>query len=255
MVRWREYVGMARAAEEVGFDSLWVGDHLLYRDDGRLERGPWDAWTLLAGLAGVTQRVRIGPLVACTALRPPGVLARTAAAVNELSNGRLVLALGAGWNEAEFRAFGLPFDNRFARFREAFEMMIGAVGQSMLAATLPYVDAWNTWYDWYGNTPAGFAEANQRIDEAAVRVARDPATISRSACVLVVLDRAAGERPLDEGIPPVEGSADRIAAGLEEFAEAGADEVILVLDPITERSTRVLGESLAILDESSFTRR
>jgi hypothetical protein len=83
---------MARAAEEVGFDSLWVGDHLLYRDDGRPERGPWDAWALLAGLAAVTERVAIGPLVACTAFRPPGVLARTATTIDELSGGRLVLA-------------------------------------------------------------------------------------------------------------------------------------------------------------------
>jgi probable F420-dependent oxidoreductase len=280
---------MARAAEQVGFDSLWVGDHLLYRDDGRPERGPWDAWTLLAGLAAVTQRVMIGPLVACTAFRPPGVLARTAAAVDEVSNGRLVLGLGAGWNEAEFRAFGLPFDNRFARFREAFEiirrlmdgehvtssgvyqttadavllpvparrppLMIGASGKSMLAATLPYVDAWNTWYEWYGNTPAGFAELNQRIDEAATCAGRDPTTISRSACVLVVLDRTAGERPLNDDIQPLEGSAERIAAGLQEFAEAGADEVILVLSPITERSIRRLGESLALLDQSSSASR
>jgi probable F420-dependent oxidoreductase len=278
---------MARAAEEVGFDSLWVGDHLLYRGDGRPERGPWDAWTLLAGLAGVTERMMMGPLVACTAFRSPGVLARTAAAVDELSNGRLVLALGAGWNEAEFRAFGIPFDNRFARFTEAFEiirrlidgervtfsgvyhtaenavllpaparrppLMIGATSRSMLAATLPYVDAWNTWYEWYGNTPAGLAEANRRIDDAAVRVGRDPSTISRSACVLVVVDRAAGERPLNDAIPPLEGPAERIAAGLHEFAKAGADEVILVLSPITERSIRMLGESLALLDESPST--
>ena len=123
LVRWPEYVAMARAAEEVGFDSVWVGDHLLYRGDGRPERGPWDAWTLLAGLAAATERVTLGPLVACTAFRRPGLIARTAAAVNELSGGRLVVALGAGWNETEFRAFGIPFDHRIARFAEAFEII------------------------------------------------------------------------------------------------------------------------------------
>ena len=274
---------MARAAEEVGFDSLWVGDHLLYRGDGRPERGPWDVWTLLAGLAGVTERVTIGPLVACTAFRPPGVLARTAATVDELSNGRMVLALGAGWNETEFRAFGLPFDNRFARFREAFEiirrlidservtfsgvyetaadavllpaparrppLMVGAMSRSMLDATLPYVNAWNIWYAWYGNTPEGFAEANRRVDEASERVGRDPKTISRSACVLVVLDPSADERPFNAAVPPLEGPAERLVAGLRDFAAAGADEVILVVSPITERSIRMLGESLVLLDE------
>jgi probable F420-dependent oxidoreductase len=281
-VRWPEYAAMARAAEEVGFDSLWVGDHLLYRGDGRAERGPWDAWTLLAGLAGVTERVGLGPLVACTAFHRPGVLARTAAAVDELSGGRLVLGLGAGWNEPEFRAFGIPFDRRVARFEEAFAivrrllagervtfsgtfeavadavllppparrppLMVGATGPRMLAATLPHVDAWNTWFDLYGNTPEGFAALNRRVDEAAERAGRDPKAIARSACVLVVLDRAAGERPVSDGVTPLEGSVERIASGLRGLAQAGADEAILVVSPITERSIRTLGETLAVLD-------
>jgi probable F420-dependent oxidoreductase len=279
-VRWPEYVGMTRAAEEVGFDSLWVGDHLLYRGDGGRERGPWDAWTLLAGLAGVTEHVRIGPLVACTAFRPPGMLARTAAAVDELSGGRLVLGLGAGWNEPEFRAFGLPFEQRVGRFEEAFEivrrllggervtfagrfhavedavllppparrlpLMVGANGPRMLAATLPHVDAWNTWYDVYGNTPEGFAAASRAVDEVAERAGRDPREIERSACVLVVLDRDAGERPIAPDAPPLE--EPHVAAGLRALAQAGADEAILVVNPITEGSIRRLGEALAALD-------
>jgi len=277
-VRWPEYVAMARAAEEVGFDSIWVGDHLVYRGDGRPERGPWDAWALLAGLAGVTERVALGPLVACTAFRPPGVLARTAAAVDELSGGRLVVALGAGWNETEFRAFGLPFDRRVARFEEAFEivrrllagqhvtfagrfhavedarllpaparrppLMVGATGPRMLAATLPHVDAWNTWYVECGNTPDGFAALSRTVDQVAGAAGRDPREIERSVCVLVVLDRDAGERPLD--VPPLEGPPERIAAGLRAFAAAGADEAILVVSPITERSIRHLGEALEL---------
>ena len=283
LVRWPEYAAMARAAEEVGFDSVWVGDHLLYRGGGRPERGPWDAWTLLAGLAGATERVTLGPLVACTAFSRPGVLARTAAAVDELSGGRLVVALGAGWNETEFRAFGIPFDHRIARFTEAFEiirrllggervtftgvyeavadavllpaparrpqLMVGASSLRMLDATLPYVDAWNIWYEWYGNTPDGFAAANRTVDERARLAGRDPLAIVRSACVLVVLDSAAGERPLSEGVRPLEGSAGRVAAGLRDLAEAGANEAILVVSPINERSIRVLGEALAALDD------
>jgi probable F420-dependent oxidoreductase len=282
LVRWPEYVAMARAAEEVGFDSIWIGDHMLYRDDGRPERGPWDAWTLLAGLAVVTERVTIGPLVACTAFRRPAVLAHTAAAVDELAAGRLVLGLGAGWNEPEFRAFGIPFDHRVERFAEAFEivrrllggervtfegayervddavllpkparrppLMIGATGPRMLAATLAHVDAWNTWYDVYGNTPEGFRELNGRVDEAARAVGRDPAAVERSACALVVLDRAAGERPVPEGMTAVEGD---IADHLRALAEAGADEAILVVSPIDERSIRRLGDALAALDQGA----
>jgi alkanesulfonate monooxygenase SsuD/methylene tetrahydromethanopterin reductase-like flavin-dependent oxidoreductase (luciferase family) len=283
VVRWPEYAAMARAAEEVGFDSVWVGDHLLYRDDGRSERGPWDAWTLLAGLAMVTERVSLGPLVACTAFRRPGMLARVGAAVDELSGGRLVVGLGAGWNEPEFTAFGIPFDDRLVRFTEAFEiirrllagervtytgpyetvddavllppptrtppLMIGAIRTRTLEVTIPYVDAWNTWYEWYGNKPDGFAAANRRVDEIARRAGRAPHAILRSACVLVVLDRGAGERPLVDKAPPLEGSPETVSAALRDLAAAGADEAILVASPINERSIRLLGRALALLDK------
>jgi probable F420-dependent oxidoreductase len=282
VVRWQEYLAMARAAEHVGFDSIWLGDHLLYRGDGRDERGPWDVWTMLAALAAETERVRLGPLVACTAFHPPGILARMAAAVDEISDGRLVVGVGAGWNEAEFRAFGVPFDARVARFAESFEivrrllggervsfsgrfhrvedavllpppvrrppLMIGTRGRRLLELTLPYVDAWNTWYDWYGNTPARFGELNREIDEIAVRVGRNPSEIARSACVFVALESAAGERPADDAAPPVErGLADH----LRRLALEGADEAILVVDPINEESIRALGRELTLLDAES----
>jgi alkanesulfonate monooxygenase SsuD/methylene tetrahydromethanopterin reductase-like flavin-dependent oxidoreductase (luciferase family) len=127
--------------------------------------------------------------------------------------------------------------------------MVGATRRSMLEATLPYVDVWNIWYAWYGNTPEGFAQANARVDEAARQVGRDPGSISRSACVLVVLDSASRERPIDATVRPLEGPAERLAAGLRDLGEAGADEAILVMSPITERSIRMLGETLALLDE------
>ena len=280
-MRWPEIAAIAGAADEIGFDSLWVGDHLLYRGDGRPERGPWAAWTLLAGLAAATERATIGPLVACTAFLPPGMLARTAAAVDELSGGRLVLGLGAGWNEDEFRAFGIPFDRRVARFEESFTiirrllagervsvagtfhrledavllprpsrvpLLIGSNGERMLSIALPHVDAWNTWYDAYGNAPPGFAELNRRIDHAAERAGRDPASIVRSACVFVLLDARAPERPVEADAAPVEGPAERIADHLLALADAGADEAVLVVSPITERSIRALGDVLALLD-------
>ena len=119
-VRWPEYLAIARAAEGVGLDSIWLGDHLLYRGDGREERGPWEAWTLLAALAAVTQRVPLGPLVACASFHPPRLILKMAATIDEVSGGRFVLGLGAGWNETEYRAFGLPYDHRVSRFEESF---------------------------------------------------------------------------------------------------------------------------------------
>ena len=281
-VGWPEYAALARAAEESGFDSIWVGDHLLYRDDGRPERGPLEAWTLLAGLASVTSRVRLGPLVACAGFHPPGLLAKMAMTVDEVSAGRLVLGIGAGWNRAEFDAFGVPFDHRVARFEEAFSilhrllagervtehgrfwrtenavllpppprripLMVGSTGPRVLAATVPRVDAWNTWFDLYGNTPAGFERESARVTAAAAAVGREPGAIERSACVLVVTDADAGERAVPPDCPPLTGGATSIAVGLRDLADAGADEAILVVSPINESSIRELGAVLAVLD-------
>ena len=272
---------MARAAEEVGFDSIWVGDHLLYRGDGEEERGPWEAWTLLGALATATERVELGPLVACAAFHPPGVIAKMAATLAEVSGGRFVLGLGAGWNQEEFRAYGLPYDHRVSRFEEAFtiirgmlegqrvtldgrfhqaddgvllprptvrpRLMIGSNGPRMLAATLPYVDAWNTWYEDYGNCAEGFAALNERISAAARDAGRNPAEIERSACVLVGLEGSRGERTVTAEVPPLTGSPVQIAATLRELGDAGADEAILVVDPISEHSIRALGEVLALM--------
>jgi len=273
-VRWPEVAAIARAAEESRFESIWVGDHHLYRGGGRPERGPWDAWTQLAALAVVTSRVRLGPLVAATAFHAPGVIARMAASIDEISGGRFTLGLGAGWNEPEFRAFGFPFDRTVSRFAESFEivrrllagehvtfkgefqnvedavllppprrrvpLMLGSNGARMLGIALPFVDAWNTWFSSYGNTVEGFANLRGDVDAACVRAGRDPGEIAHSACVLVRVGDGAGERPHD--VPPV--ALRDLVAHLRLLAEAGADEVILVLDPIDERSTRAVADAI-----------
>jgi alkanesulfonate monooxygenase SsuD/methylene tetrahydromethanopterin reductase-like flavin-dependent oxidoreductase (luciferase family) len=268
VVRWAELVSLARSAEAGGYDSVWVGDHMLYRGDGRPERGPWDAWTVLAAIAASTERVRLGPLVAATAFHPPGLLARMAATIGEISSGRFVLGLGAGWNETEFKAFGIPFDYRVARFEEAFEivrrllagervtfdgryyavedavllptrahevsLLVGTTGPRVMAAAGPHVAWWNCWYSWYGNTPAGFAELSSRFD----------GTFRRSACVLVTIDGGRGERPYETDAPPVEVA--NLQRHLDELAAAGADEAILVLDPIDEVSVIAAAQALGL---------
>ncbi|MGZ8594949.1 MAG: TIGR03619 family F420-dependent LLM class oxidoreductase [Actinomycetota bacterium] len=281
-VRWPELASMARHAEAVGFDSVWVGDHYLYRGDGRPERGPWEAWTSLAALAAVTERVTLGPLVACAGFHAPAVLAKTAATVDEISDGRLVFGIGAGWNRTEFDAFGIPYDRRASKFGEAFEvirrllagdrvtfdgefvavrdavllpapgrrvpLMVGSTGERVLRAALPHADAWNTWFDAYGNTAEGFGELNARVSDVTADLGRDPAEVGRSACVLVAIDGGNGERPSDAASPHVSGSPGEVAAHLRALADVGADEAIVVADPITEDSIRWFAETLAALD-------
>ena len=123
VVPWPELREMAVAAEGIGLDSIWVGDHLLYRDDGKPARGPWEAWSTLAALAAVTERVEIGPLVASTSFHNPAMLAKKAATIDEICGGRLILGLGAGWNETEYAAYGFAFDHRVSRFEEAFTIV------------------------------------------------------------------------------------------------------------------------------------
>ncbi|MEV4402087.1 LLM class flavin-dependent oxidoreductase [Actinoplanes sp. NPDC049598] len=279
-VDWAELVAMARAAEHAGFDSLWVGDHLLYDlPDGGV-RGPWEAWTTLAGLAAVTERIELGPLVAATAFHTPAMLAKQAATVDAISGGRLILGLGAGWNKREFDAFGFPYDHRVSRFEEALTIVrgllrdghidfhgtyyeaadctldpppvrpggpplwLGSVGPRMLSIGLPHVDAWNAWTTEYGNTPEGFAALRARVEEAAAAAGRAPGEVEATAAVFV---RAPGDTGRAGRTPAVEGPPGDIARHLAAMAEAGATHLQLVVDPITVESIEWLGQVLAEL--------
>ena len=287
-VRWPEYVAMARAAEEVGFDTLWLGDHLLYRYGDGSTRGPWEVWTMLAAIAASTSTIRLGPLVAATAFHAPPMLAKLAATVDEISGGRLILGLGAGWNDTEFRAFGFPFDHRVSRFEEAFTIirtllregridfdgqffqardaellppparpggppiMVGSVGPRMLEITLPHVEMWNVWYRQTHNSPAGLEPILRDVEAAAKAVGRDPATLEKTAAVFVQLPGGGGRLTAYDddaaAIQPVQGSAADIAARIREYAALGLAEVQLVVDPITIESIRALAPVLAELD-------
>ncbi len=287
--RWPDIRAMALRAEEVGFDSVWYGDHLLYRlPPDRRARGPWECWSVLAALAAVTSRVELGPLVAATAFHAPAMLAKKAATVDEISGGRLVLGLGAGWNETEFDAFGFPFDHRISRFAEAFTivrsllrdghvdfegtyytardcelsprprdggppLLLGSSGARMLEIAIPYVDAWNSWYDAFGNRPEGIPALRERVDAACVAAGRRPEEIERTAAVLVRLPGGVGRTMGDTSmaaIPPVEGSTAEIATALRAFADRGIAHVQLVVDPITLASIEALAPVLEELDRA-----
>jgi alkanesulfonate monooxygenase SsuD/methylene tetrahydromethanopterin reductase-like flavin-dependent oxidoreductase (luciferase family) len=117
-----ETLGYAQHAEELGLDSIWVFDHLLFRSEGEPDEGIREAWTTLAALATVVPRVELGALVMCASFRNPGLMAKMAATLDDLSGGRLILGLGSGWHEPEYDAFGFPFDHRVGRFAEDLEI-------------------------------------------------------------------------------------------------------------------------------------
>jgi alkanesulfonate monooxygenase SsuD/methylene tetrahydromethanopterin reductase-like flavin-dependent oxidoreductase (luciferase family) len=288
-VRWPELVAMARQAEAIGLDSVWFGEHLLYRYPDGAKRGPWEAWTTLAAIAAATSRISLGPLVACTSFHNPALLAKQATTIDEISGGRFVLGLGAGWNETEFRAFGYPFDHRIDRFEEAFTIirtllregaidfegryytardceivprgprvhgppiMIGSIGERMLRITAAHVESWNAWYADTDNDPTGVAVLRERVDAACAEVGRDPAAIERTVAVLVQLTGGRGRIQGNTGRPPpapLTGDAATIASGLRAYAAAGIAEVQLVLDPITQASIDELGPVLEALDRA-----
>jgi alkanesulfonate monooxygenase SsuD/methylene tetrahydromethanopterin reductase-like flavin-dependent oxidoreductase (luciferase family) len=288
-VRWPELAAMIRMSEQVGFDSLWIGDHFLYRMADGSADAPWDCWSLLAAAAAITSRITIGPLVTPVGFYNPAVLAKKAATVDEISGGRLVLGLGAGWNEVEFRGYGVPYDHRIARFGEAFTiirtllqegridfqgeyfsardcelvprsrpggppLMVGSVGERMLEITMPHVQAWNVWHSDTGNSPAGVAALRRKVDAACVKVGRDPGVVEATVCALVRMAGGAGRRQGDgytDATPnPIQGSPLLIADELRAYAEAGVKEVQLVLDPITVESIAAFAPVFELLVRS-----
>src|SRR5262245_30237437 len=121
---WSHVRTVAEAAEGSGLDSAWIADHLLAKmPDGNVH-GMQDAWTLLTAVAAVTSRLELGPLVLCSSFRDPGVIAKMAVTFDDVSGGRLVLGLGAGWHDPEYEAFGFPTSYRVSRFAEALEIIV-----------------------------------------------------------------------------------------------------------------------------------
>jgi probable F420-dependent oxidoreductase len=276
---WSEIRQIAVTAEDCGFDSIWVGDHLLFRDDITGSRGPWEAWSMLAALAEATETVNLGPLVAATSFHAPAMIAKKAATIDEISGGRLILGLGAGWNKAEYEAFGFPYDHRVSRFEEALTiihtlirdgfvdfdgvyynlremellprprpgipLMVGSNGPRMLRIAAPFMDMWNTWHVWFDNLPGEIGALIEELEDACREVGREPSEIAKTAALYIQLGRGSGrvagseERPTVQPIP-VEGSAEALA----ELEEQGVTHVQIVLDPIDAAGVEELASNV-----------
>jgi probable F420-dependent oxidoreductase len=272
---------IVQRAETDGFDSVWLADHLLYRDPGEPTRGIWEVWTTLSALAEATERIEIGTLVLCNSLRNPAIVAKMATTVEEISNGRLILGIGAGWNEPEYEAFGVPFDHRVDRFEEAMQiikpllrdgyvdfegkyyqarnceivprgpraagppLMSGGEGPRMLKLTAQYADLWNTGYM---GEPETLIEPRSRLEAACNEVGRDPASIGITALIgLWFPDLLPGKPSVFEN--PLTGSAEKIAQAMCVYKELGTEHIMFQLSPYTPESIERLSQALALYRE------
>ena len=269
---------IAQQAEANGFDSIWLCDHLLYRDPGEPTRGLWECWTMLAALAEATQRVDIGTLVLCNSFRNPAILAKMATTADEVSRGRLILGVGAGWNEPEYLAYGLPFDHRVGRFEEALQilgpllreghvdfagqyyqarnsdnvprgprpegppLMVGGEGPRMLELTARYADLWNTGYM---GKPETMTAPLAKIEAACRRVGRDPATLGVTALVGLWFPDLQEKKP-DFFENPLAGTVREIAAAMRGYAELGVQHLMFQCAPYTPEARRRLTEALQL---------
>ncbi|HET8909390.1 MAG TPA: LLM class flavin-dependent oxidoreductase [Ktedonobacterales bacterium] len=260
--RFHDVRDLALAAENAGLDSFWVADHFIARMPNEGEVGQWEAFTFLSALAAVTTRIQLGPLVAATSFRNPALTAKMADSLDEISNGRFIMGLGAGWHEPEYLAFGYPFDHLASRFEEALQIivpllregkadfhgeyvsatdavlrprgpspkgppiLIGARRPRMLRLVARYADAWNTaWHTRPDVVAERWAEMRQICEEAG----RDPATLELTAGAILRLGPN-GEPA--EGKPyQITGTTEEIAERLRGFVEVGARHLTLVIEP------------------------
>lgn len=271
---------LAQAAEQAGLDSIWLCDHLIYRFPEREEFGIWEVFTMLSALAAVTTKVTLGTIVVCTSFRPPALVAKMADTIDEISGGRLILGLGAGWHQPEYEAFGYPFDHLAGRFEEAMQIiapllreghvdfqgqyyqvqncvlrprgpsrqgppiLIAGRRPRMLSLTARYADAWNT--AWLSD-PAVVRERYQEFKEACTAAGRDASSIELTLGTPIRLPGS--EEPGAPG-QAVTGSVEEIAQTLQRFAEEGVGHAIVNLQPLTSEGIDELGRIAARVAQS-----
>ena len=274
-LRFKEILRLAKKAEAAGLDSIWLYDHLLYKEDGRTI-GIWECWSMLSALAATTKRIELGTLVCCNSFRNPALLAKMAHTVDEISGGRLILGLGAGWNEPEYRAFGLPFDHRVDRLEEALQvvgpllkqgkvdfhgkyyqaadceitprgpraggvpLMVGGTGPRLVSLAARYADLWNVAYT---GAPATYAPWREKMLAACRDLGRDPATLGLTALAeLRFPDLFPMEPPDEEAV--LTGDAQQLAAALRGYEQLGVQHIMFHIVPANPRGLARLAEAV-----------
>jgi F420-dependent oxidoreductase-like protein len=256
---WQDLLEETRHIEATGWKGIWIGDHFM--TNAADTSGRWqEAWTVLAGLAAVTSRLRLGTLVTGNTYRYPPILAKMVAQVDVISNGRVILGIGAGWQENEHIAYDVPFYTapvRLQRLEESVQVLrslfdnpvtdfegrhykivdaplnpkpvqshlpilIGGGGEKVtLRIVAQYADAWNV-----PSAAGEWARKSRILDEHCERAGRDPATIHRTGAVLV----SPGD-PAQSGRFTNFAKLSDLTEVVTPFAEAGADELIVHFNP------------------------
>lgn len=279
--RYTEMREMAAAAEDAGFDSIWLYDHLLYRSPAAGgTRGIWECWTILSALAEATDTAELGTLVLCNQFRNPAILAKMAVTLDEVSDGRFILGIGAGWNEPEFRAFGIPFDHRVSRLDEALQiiapllrtgrvdfageyytardceitprgprpqgppLLVAGSGPRMMRLTAKYADLWNP--SEYITTPAALAAQRVKLDEACGDAGRSPLSIGLTAHVPLSFPDL-GAPPASTMIPAyLSGTTEEVAAAMHDLDRTGASHLMFYCAPYSIAVLERLADAVRI---------
>ncbi|MGI8709600.1 MAG: LLM class flavin-dependent oxidoreductase [Acidimicrobiales bacterium] len=259
---WEEVLQRARHVEASGWDGVWVADHFMPNDAASLDQPMHECFSVLAGLAASVPRVRLGSLVAGNTYRHPAVLAKQAATIDHIAEGRLVLGLGAGWQEIEHSSYGVEFGSvadRIAWLDEACQvvralrdehrstfdgdryqladaplepkpvgqmpLLIGASGEHKMAKVVArWADEWNVW-----STPDTWAPKRTAFDRALADEGRDPSTLHRSTQALVLVGPKAKAKAaeLNAVRPCIGGTPAELVDTIGQWAEAGLDELIV----------------------------
>ena len=259
---WAEVLHVSRHAEQSGWDRLWFADHFMPVAE-QSDETQHESWVVLSALAVRVPRIQMGHMVSGNTYRHPAVVAKMAAQIDVVSGGRFILGLGAGWQEREHTAYGIPLGSireRLDKLEEAcrvvtdlfryqksnfdgehyqlvdaplepkpiqtpLPLMIGGGGEKRtLRITAQYATEWNVW-----GTPEVLRHKNGVLDAHCGDLARDPAEIQRSACTLLLYsddeERVAGARA--SGRPVLGGSRDELLRTVQEYIDVGVDELII----------------------------
>ncbi len=261
---WADTLEGCSHAEATGWDGIWYADHFMPNEDN-VDQPIHEAWSILAAIAAAVPRVRIGPLVAGNTYRNPALTAKIATTIDHISGGRVVLGLGAGWQENEHEKYGFDFSTlkgRLDRLDEAVEiitslltsprtdhdgehyrivdapldpkpiqervpLLIGGAGKKRTLRTAArYADEWNYW-----GMPEDIADLCEVLDRHCEDVGRDPAEISRSAVALMFIseneESLAKLRDRDFGRATIVGTPAEVVDMVGRYRDVGVEELIV----------------------------